>query len=138
MKLREAKEAYQDCSGILSSNVRNLCFAGIAIVWVFRIGTDIPAPLLAPLLCFVLSLSLDLLQYIVSSLVWWAFYLIKEKELNDEDETRAPKHINLPAELLLASKIIAVCVGYILIAKFLIGRIVNPSSDSIDFAALIY
>ena len=123
MKLREAKEAYQDCTGTLSSNVRNLCFAGIAIVWVFRIGTDIPEPLFAPLLCFVLSLSLDLLQYIVSSLVWWAFYLTKEKEIEDDDDTRAPKHINLPAELLLIGKVVAVCVGYIFIAKFLITKL---------------
>jgi hypothetical protein len=123
MKLKEVKEAYQDCSRILSSNVRNLCFAGIAVVWVFRVGTDIPDVLLIPLLCFVVSLSLDLSQYIVSSIIWWAFYLIKEKSLDDEDETRAPKHINLPAELLLLFKVVAVCVGYLFIARFLISRL---------------
>ena len=139
MKLKEAKEAYQECSGILSTNVRNLCFAGIAIVWVFRVGSDIPAPLICPLLLFVASLSFDLFQYIYSSAAWIIFYHWKEhKGLDDESETKGPIWINWPAEALLILKVLAVCAGYIYIARFLIGRIVNQSSDSIDFATLIY
>jgi hypothetical protein len=125
MKVKEAKKAYYELSGILSERMRNLCFAGIAIVWIFRVGdSDIPDDLLLPLVLFVLSLSCDLLHYIYASAAWRIFYRMCEKKgMEDDQETLAPSWINRPSEALLILKVIGVGIGYLLIAISLISRI---------------
>ncbi len=45
MKLDEIRKAYEDLSGSLSSVVRQINFAGIAIVWIF-VGKETETPYL--------------------------------------------------------------------------------------------
>ena len=56
-----------------SEIARNLCFAGLALIWVLRVpdGTrsTIPQPLQFGALLIVLSLLLDLAQYIVGAVL---------------------------------------------------------------------
>ena len=69
MTLEEAKTTFYEASSTLSENARKLCFAGIAIVWIFKVGDKnsggiaFSVDLLWPLGAFVLGLAFDLLQY---------------------------------------------------------------------------
>lgn len=72
MNLKEVREAYEELSGLLSSVVRQINFAGIAIVWIFidLNKNTIGQLLLSSGLFIVISIVLDALQYFVSTVVW--------------------------------------------------------------------
>lgn len=76
--LKEFRDGYHELSGTASEVSRNLGFAGIAVIWIFKADLPEKAYTLAPELyhagvVIVLSLALDLLQYVFSSLIWGAF-----------------------------------------------------------------
>jgi hypothetical protein len=83
MKKDDLRKAYEDFSGKASDIVRQLDFAGIALIWIFKVGTT-PSPvletqlLLAALLIF-LSLFFDLLQYLLGTGIWFVYFRMKEK-----------------------------------------------------------
>jgi len=83
IKLSDCQEAYYLFSGKASDIARQLSFAGIAIVWMFKpinkLNIAIPHSLLIPLFLFSLSLFLDLLHYIYSAVVWGCFHRKEEK-----------------------------------------------------------
>lgn len=82
-KLNECEKEYQLMSGKASDVGRQLSFAGIAIVWMFKPGNNLnlvmPGNLLIPLFLFSLSLFFDLLHDICSAVVWGCFHRIAEK-----------------------------------------------------------
>jgi len=101
MKLAYLRERYTYYSGEASGIVRQLAFAGIALVWLFKTEVDkqwkIPAELLPATALIVLTLILDFLQYVVGSLVWAAYNRSKERAgTNEESEFLAPRPINWP------------------------------------------
>src|SRR5262245_20433761 len=103
MTLKDAYDRYYNRSTKLSDVVRQLNFAGIAIIWLFRTGDKnggIPFHnfLLWPLGFLIVSATCDLLQYVYASAAWGIFHRNKEKKLrNDSDATfRAPAVINRP------------------------------------------
>jgi len=126
MKLKEAKEAYYEFSGTLSAGVRNISFAGIAIVWIFRTSdSSIPSELLLPLVFFVSSLSFDIFHYAYASLAWRCYYnRCFKKKIRDDDEVDPPDYMNWPSEIFMTIKILSVCIGYVFIGIFLVNRIV--------------
>ena len=72
MKLEEIRKAYEDLSSSLSSVVRQINFAGIAIVWIFvgkETGT-VPQHLYNACTFLVISIILDVLQYLVGTFSW--------------------------------------------------------------------
>lgn len=97
MKLSDIEATKDTYTGKLSDFNRTLVFAGIAVLWVFKIqngiSVSLPEELLTPLLFFVLSLAFDLLQYLYLSIVWHILLRGKEKEKKDPDfEFDAPKN----------------------------------------------
>ena len=74
MKLKQYQAAYYESSGQVSSIVRQLAFAGLAVVWIFRVNTSVGEQLdplhIVPAGAFVLSLVFDLFQYITATCVW--------------------------------------------------------------------
>lgn len=126
MKLKECRETYYEFSGKLSDNARKLAFAGIAIVWIFKHGNNgkftIPEALKTVMLMFVISLSLDLLQYIWQTIVWNVFAVYKEKKLkhNEEIDFLAPETFKNVADVIFWLKVIALVVGYIFMIKFFV------------------
>lgn len=128
MKLSEIREAYEEISGKLSDINRQLCFAGFAIIWIFN-KTDkeisVPTELFLPALFLCASLFFDLLQYAISSLVWYGYYLChQKKDQKDEDvNVNEPEWLNVISWLLFIAKIISLIIGYILIGRFLISKI---------------
>lgn len=124
-KLSEYWDNFENYTGKASDVSRKLSFAGIAIIWLFHIGNakevSVPEELLPVLAFFVLSLSFDLLQYIVASIVWGLFCRHNEKklkEIEDDPELAAPRWINLPTNFFFIGKLIFIIVGYFLLLKF--------------------
>ena len=91
MKISQIRGAYEDSTGKVSDIVRQLNFAGIAIIWVLRVGKESGgleySPILKwPLALFVASLTLDLLQYMYKSIVWGLLNTYYFRKLGDEEK----------------------------------------------------
>lgn len=87
MKLADAQDTYERRTTRLSEIVRQLNFAGIAVIWLFRSGDKtggIPYTdaLLWPLGLFIISAGFDLLQFAYASAAWGIFSRQQEKKLN--------------------------------------------------------
>ena len=127
MKVREYKATYLKNTKQASQLARQLAFAGIAVVWVFKQDVagspTIPNELLFPTICFAVTLSLDLLQYLLGSMIWWIAYRVYENKYeNGDDEVGG--HSNLlpiPQHALFWLKSIAVMVGYYFLGAYLIS-----------------
>ena len=130
MKLKDAREFYYFQSGKTSDLVRQLGWAGIAVVWLFKsevLGVPkIPAQLLAPLVLIVLGLAFDLLQYAVATGIWGVFQRIKERSGVGEDmEFKAPRQLNWPALTFFWLKVVSIAAAYYLLLQYL-ARTVLP------------
>ncbi len=125
MKLSEYKKDYDYLTGKASDVARQLSFAGIAIVWIFKSGegaqTTVPRTLLLVLALFAGSLFFDLAHYVVASAIWGYFHRRQEKLPNaarDPDLT-APAWYNWPAIGFFVMKLATVFAGYVCLAWFL-------------------
>lgn len=121
MKLKECRESYYYNSGKASDISRNLGFAGLALIWAFRVTTVeqefIPYELRWAAILLITGLGLDFFQYIVGTVVWGAYHRLKEKSNTEEDqEFLAPRVINYPANICFVLKQISIFVSYILLA----------------------
>jgi hypothetical protein len=119
MRLQESREAYADLTEKASEISRQLAFASIGIVWVFKesgpASVTLPRDLVWPALTSVLALFLDLLHYVLSAAIWGAYHRRKVSQLA-LDETRdfyPPRIVTLPGEVLFWCKLIAVGVAYV-------------------------
>jgi len=126
VKLSEAQEIYADHSRQASTVCRQLAFAGIAIIWIFRNVAQEPGePLLGreflgPGLLIVVALAADLLQYSWASAAWGIYSRQMETTGSTED---APRWINWPAIAFFIVKIGCVMVAYIWLGIVLFGRL---------------
>lgn len=130
MKLSEIRKAYEVISGKLSDVNRQLAFAGIGIIWIFKIsndgGTTIPNELLDPILLLVLSLGFDLMQYIFQTIIWYGYYIIKKKENSDEErEVNEPEWFNIICWALFGLKVISLITAYGLLFSYLWKQLFN-------------
>lgn len=92
--LKDVKDAYEDFSGKGSEICRQLNFIGVGIIWLFSNTVQdrnwkiiLPESLILPILLLCLSLALDLLQYIVSTVIWYGIYLLKHSKTENDDST---------------------------------------------------
>ena len=94
MTLKDAREAYYTYTGNVSELARQLSFAGIGVIWVFR-SKEAPSGFVwDPSLrwtatLFVAALALDLLQYVYASLAWGVFHRQKEITLRHSAYNRS-------------------------------------------------
>jgi len=90
LKLKGYRESAEYFSKQASDLNRQLCYAGIAIIWIFRQGASdalsLPKCLYLPLILFAVALAFDLLQYLSGYLIWDKFHKSKEKEGKREDD----------------------------------------------------
>jgi hypothetical protein len=125
--LKEARDSYGYSSGKLSDVVRQLSFAGIAVVWMFKTGTGgIPfdARLVWPLKFLVSSLALDLLHYAYAALAWGRFAHMREKDgVKDADEVFPDESINWISLVFFWSKAFLCVVAYVLLLICLWNRV---------------
>src|SRR5690348_16601228 len=101
MKLKDAREFYYERSAKVSDLTRQLAFAGIAVVWVYKVGPDtrpsVAPDFLIPLIFFAVALFFDFLQAIWGAGAWGAFARLKEKRCGcspDIEIGDAPDAIN--------------------------------------------
>ena len=125
MTLSEIREDYEELSGLLSKFNRQLAFAGIGIVWLFRTtdasnSTSIAPEMLTPVLCFVISFAFDLLQYFWQSYAWYIYYWYKHgKGSHEEDEMNEPEWPNMIAWGFFTIKVCALIAAYIHLGLYL-------------------
>jgi hypothetical protein len=78
MQLGDARSTYETLSGKASDIARQLSLAGIAIIWLFRVGSDkapmIDRNLLRAALFIFLALFFDFLQYFVGTIIWFLYF----------------------------------------------------------------
>ncbi|MBS1772251.1 MAG: hypothetical protein JST82_05280 [Bacteroidetes bacterium] len=102
---------------------RSLALAGIAIIWIYIKPKDGQLPHVGafkiPLLCLVVSLGIDLIQYLFGSIAWTLFYEIKYHKWKRKGyppeyahDITAPNYISQPINLLFLAKIILMIVAY--------------------------
>jgi hypothetical protein len=125
MNLSEARGHYYFFSGKLSDVNRQLCFAGIAVVWIFAIKDStghitLPGELTRPLYCFVLGLSFDLVHYAISALSWGVLQRCKEVEGTSETaDFLAPAYVNRIPILMVFLKVLSNMAGYVLMIIYM-------------------
>lgn len=135
MTLKEIREDYVRYSVNVSELSRNLAYAGIGIVWIFKHSSSaeslssafmnsIPERLRVPLLLFVAALILDLFQYVIQTVIWYLYYIRHKKEKKDkiEDEVNLnePEIYSLVPWIFWSIKLIVVVVAYYKIGIFLL------------------
>src|SRR5262245_49460778 len=90
MKLPGYRETFYVYSGKASDICRQLAFAGIAVIWLFKkdvVGQPtLPIELIWSGVFIVLSLVADVFQYVLASIVWRLFYRAKEKAGVSEEQ----------------------------------------------------
>ena len=126
MKLSDYRETYYEFSGKLSDVSRQLSFAGIALIWLFKLDSTpapkVPDELLLPAITLSLALAFDLLQYVSASIVWGVFQWHKEKQLthlSENPELESPSILKWPQFTFFVLKIMSVILSYYLLVKYL-------------------
>ncbi|MCC6353296.1 MAG: hypothetical protein IT577_05380 [Verrucomicrobiae bacterium] len=130
MTIETLKEDYDLFTGKLSELARSLNFAGIAVIWILRIGTEdsgiVFSPvLLWPLGLFVFSLTLDFLHYAYASIAWGIFYRLQDTKEHTPREIRAPRWINWPTLVFFWAKCAFCASGFIVLLKYIAAQIVH-------------
>lgn len=124
MKLSEYKKDYYFFSGKVSDLTRQMAFAGLAIIWVFKssIGDkiSIEKELFLPAILFVLSLSFDICQYIYQTIAWnWFFEKHEKAKVKEDDDILAPRWMNYPSNVFFWLKVFALLSAYVIIIRYL-------------------
>ena len=131
MKLSEIREAYEELSGSLSKFNRQLAFAGIGIVWLFRVtdstgNSTLNPKMLTPILCFVISFAFDLLQYLYLSIAWYIYYWCQRDKGTKEDiEVNEPEYMNIPAWIMWFLKVVALIIAYCSLGVYLYSKLIS-------------
>lgn len=124
MNITDLERAKTLFTGKASDVLRQFAFAGIAVIWVLRIDESaqpIPTELQPILALFGLALALDLLQYVISSVIWSIYYRWKLREkLAEATEFLEPRWITAPGYALFLSKMAIALVGWVLLLRYLI------------------
>lgn len=126
-KLSEFKEDYYYFTGKLSDINRQIAFAGIALIWVFKKGKEIDFQiddeLILPAILIVCALAFDIFQYIYQSITWSIFYTIKNRKYKSEDKKlKSPEYLNYPAWFFFCVKVVLVLIAYWKIFDFLLDK----------------
>lgn len=122
MKLEDARETYYDASYTLSTVNRQLCFSGIAIIWVLCIEKQhmevISKEIAYLFIPFILGLFLDIIQYLYKS-IFWGFYS-RKMEKENKKTFRIPAWYNWPTIICFYGKVFCAVLGYILLLLYMI------------------
>lgn len=122
MKLEVARGHYYEFSGRLSDVTRQLCFAGIAVVWILTGGDSggvqavVNGPVV-PLVLFVIALAFDLLHYAVATFSWGILHRWYERFGSaDTDDVAVPRWINWTPIAMFWGKVTATISAYLILA----------------------
>ena len=128
------KKDYENDSSTLSTLNRNLAFAGIGLIWIFKNADSspklLPDALYQPILLITGALFFDIFQYIwrigVSYFTYRKYEKLLDRKKIKESETEDIQikqiYMNITWAFFLL-KIALTIYAYIIIAKFLIVKI---------------
>jgi hypothetical protein len=127
MKLQDYRNDFYTFSGKASDLNRQLGFAAIALIWLFKTDVagqpSIPPPLIWPGILVVASLSLDMLHYCLASIIWRLFYRSKEKAgVRETTNITHSPWLEFPIWALFVLKIACVVIAYFYIGLFLVEK----------------
>ncbi|MCF8078614.1 MAG: hypothetical protein K9K88_04955 [Desulfobacterales bacterium] len=117
MKLEDYKKKYMEFSKKASDISRQLAFAGIAILWIFKVTEKgifrVPDELILPGLLFVITLALDLSQYLAGTIIWGALFHYQEHKNADKKAELSHSYF-LPGIIwtIFILKMIIISLGY--------------------------
>ena len=135
MKLSDCRKAEDEYSAKASDIARNLAFAGIALVWIFKSDTSghkaVPYFLVWPTILIVSGLIVDLAHYLFAATYWALFVRRKESELvidadtpqerfDEERQFTNPLWYVWLVDVLFYLKVGCVAVAYVLLFGFLL------------------
>lgn len=135
MKLPELKRDYYEFSKAASNKVRQMAFAGIAVIWIFRTtsteGVHFDKTLFWSLAILVITLALDFLQNLYQVIIWQIYYNRRERELRDksgnidtEKKFYLPSYLNIITIVLFYTKIAALIIAYSTLIKYLYQELI--------------
>lgn len=118
MPLSEYLDRFYSDSATASDKIRTAAFAGIALVWVFRMDSattpKLPVELIPPALCFAAAIAADVLQYLSGTVVWGLFHRFHEKRLEGRGvELDHSPWLTVPAWTFFVMKALATALGYV-------------------------
>jgi hypothetical protein len=129
VKLNDYRQDFYTYSGKASDLSRQLAFAGIALIWLFKSESAgqfaIPRSLITPSIFIVCALAFDMLHYVMASVIWRWFYRSKEKAFVSEDADLPPHSVALeaPIWIIFCLKIAFVLLAYVWIFSFLLATL---------------
>jgi hypothetical protein len=127
MKLQDYRNDFYTFSGKASDLNRQLGFAAIALIWLFKADVAgqpvIPPKLILPGILVVASLALDMIHYCLASIIWRFFYRSKEKaNIKETAEIKHSPWLESPIWALFIAKIACVVIAYWYIGLFLVEK----------------
>lgn len=131
MNLESIHATYYEYSGKASDIARQLCFAGIALIWIFKqekgAPLDVPGLLLIPAWLFVLALALDLIQYAAASAIWSIYgRCLEGRNTPSDQDIDAPMWFNWPTLVCYWLKLVFVVLAYIQILQYIQSLLTKP------------
>lgn len=128
-QLQEFRTDYEAFSSIASTVNRQLGFAGIAWLWIFKSNLldqiiSLPRELYFAGLMILFSLFFDLLQYVLGTIVWFIFWRVKEKSgVKTNKDITAPAVLTWIIWIPFWLKILSMLIGYFELLQFLFSHI---------------
>lgn len=125
MKISELRDCYYESSGKVSEIIRQLALAGIATIWILKVGTDsggikYSKSLLCPLGVFVFCLGLDLLQYVYkTALFGFLNHHYWRKHRDNDKEIKFAEKWNWPALFFFWLKTVMMVSGYAMLIRYI-------------------
>lgn len=128
MKLKEVRDDYYHFSGKVSDLSRNLCFSGIAVIWILRTepekGIEFDRSLLFILGVFVVSLALDLAQFLTQTIIWGVYNKLNHiKGVKLDQEVNPKEWFNGLPLLLFWAKVFLTLFGQGMLINFIAEKI---------------
>jgi flagellar biosynthesis protein FlhB len=119
MKISDYIDTFHEFTGLTSSVARQLMFSGIALIWIFKLGKDgnytLSSELMIPVAILILALFLDLMQYVVGSIIWFFFYRYLEKNDNytdTQENIKSSECFTYILNVFFIAKVLAVIIAY--------------------------
>lgn len=134
MKIKTTNQSFSDVRGhfdIFSSKLsdacRQLAFAGIAIIWLFKTidkngNYVLPSQLDLPLYACCLALFFDLIHYLYATIAW-KMVMTNSKASSDRSNVNVPGWINVPTWTAFIIKITSVLLAYCLILGYIVKNV---------------
>ncbi len=126
LSVKDAQDVYYEASATLSTLSRQMAFAAIAIIWLFRIdnelGLALPQDLAICVIFVVLFFAFDLFQYGSKAILWSCLARQNEQEAikkNENVKFLAPSWYPKVPLVFFILKTIFLSVSYIFLLVFL-------------------